>query len=80
MCLDKGTWSTYDRQQHINFKELKAVWLALMQFQDIASGKRVRILSDNAVTVFYINKQVGTRSWKQCAVAWVLFCGVGHLT
>lgn len=44
-----------------------------MSFKKIAQNKRVIILSDNSVTFFYINKQGGTRSWKQCAIAWVLF-------
>lgn len=59
LCLDqqtKGKWSSQDMPRHINFKELKAVWLALMHFQEIITGKRVRILSDNSVTGFYINK------------------------
>ena len=47
---------------HINYLELKAVFLALKEFQDLCSNKIVLVATDNTTVVSYINKEGGMRS------------------
>ena len=56
-----GTWTSLDRELHINCLELKAVGAALHQWASVLQGHQVTIAMDN-LTVSYINKQGGTRS------------------
>ncbi len=56
----RGLW--HSTQQHINVLEMRAVWLALQQFQRQLKDKHVLIRTDNTTVVFYINHQGGTRS------------------
>ena len=49
-CTARGTWSVSESKLHINHLELKAVFLALKEFQD---------LSANNIVVAYINKEGG---------------------
>ena len=57
-----GQWSQEELTQHINWKELKAIHLALLQFQDQLSGLTVAILSDNTTALAYLKNQGGTIS------------------
>ena len=57
-----GVWTGTDRNLHINILEMRAVWLALLAFQERLMGHRVALMSDNTTVVAYINKQGGTVS------------------
>ena len=53
----RGTWSLPESKLHINYLELKAVFLALKEFQDLCSDKIVLVATDNTTVVSYINKE-----------------------
>ena len=59
-----------EKSLHINVLELKAVFLALKNFQDFIQNKRLLIATDNATVVSYLNKQGGTHSWDMCLLVW----------
>ena len=54
-----GTWSLPESKLHINHLELKAVFLALKEFQDLCSNNIVLVATDNTTVVAYINKEGG---------------------
>ena len=54
----------------INYLELKAVFLALKEFQDLCTDKIVLVATDNTTVVSYINKEGGMRSGRLCALLW----------
>ena len=58
----QGLWSEEEKQLHINYLELKAVFLALKTFLPTLKNTAVRILTDNTACMYYIRKQGGTRS------------------
>ena len=64
-----GTWSAECQSFHINWLELKAVFLAFEHFLPLLQGKVVHVRSDNSTAVSYINKMGGTHSWSLCALA-----------
>ena len=66
----RGTWSLPESKLHINYIELKAVFLALKEFQDLCSKKVVLVAIDNTTVVSYINKEGGMRSGSLCALLW----------
>ena len=66
----RGTWSLPESKLHINYLELKAVFLALKEFQDLCIHKIVLVETDNTTVVSYINKEGGTRSGPLCALLW----------
>ena len=66
----RGTWSLPKSQLHINYLELKAVFLALKQFQDLCLNKIVLIATDNTTVVACINKEGGMKSGPLCAFLW----------
>ncbi|KAF9998055.1 hypothetical protein BGZ80_006875, partial [Entomortierella chlamydospora] len=49
-----------EREQHINWKELKCIWLVVNLPQ--SKGRTVNIISDNQTAIAYINKFGGTKS------------------
>lgn len=55
-----GSWSTPQRQLHINAKELLTVYMA-MELQE-CQGRMLNIICDNTTTIAYINRFGGTRS------------------
>ena len=55
----RGTWSLPKSKLHINHLELKAVFLALKEFQDLCSNNIVLVATDNTTVVAYINKEGG---------------------
>ena len=55
---------------HINYLELKAVLLALKEFQALCTNKVVLIATDNTTVVAYINKEGGMKSGPLCALLW----------
>ena len=63
----RGTWSLPGSKLHINYLELKAVFLALKEFQDLCSNKIVLVATDNTTVVSYINKEGGMRPGPLCA-------------
>ena len=56
----RGSWSVPESKLHINYLELKAVLLALKEFQDLCVDKIVLVATDNTTVVAYINKEGGT--------------------
>ena len=56
-----GTGSLPGSKLHINYLELKAVFLPL-EFQDLCSNKIVLVATDNTTVVSYITKEGGMRS------------------
>ena len=58
----QGLWGPWEKAFHINFLELKAIWLGLKAFQDNVEGKVVLCRCDNTTACAYINKMGGTKS------------------
>ena len=56
-----GPGSLPGSKLHINYLELKAVFLALKESQDLCSNKIVLVATDNSTVVSYINKEGGMR-------------------
>ena len=65
-----GSWSIPESKLHINYLELKAVLLALKEFQDLCVGELVLVATDNTTVVAYINKEGGMKSGPLCALLW----------
>lgn len=69
-----GAWSPQDVKQHINWKELQTVFLAVTLPQ--VQGRMANIVIDNTATIAYVNKFGGTKSpplmeiadriWRHC--------------
>ena len=68
--IARGVRSLLESKLHINFLELKAVFLALKEFQYLCSGKIVLVAMHNTTVVAYINKEGGMRSGPLCALLW----------
>ena len=68
----RGVWSPLESLLHINFLELKAVLLALRQFEYLCPNQIVLVATDNTTVVSYINKQGGMKSGSLCALLWRL--------
>ena len=66
----RGTWSVPESKLHINYLELKEVFLALKEFQNLCVDKMVLVATDNTTVVAYINKEGGMRSGPLCALLW----------
>ena len=66
----RGTWSLPESKLHINYLELKAVFLALKECQDLCLDKIVLVATDNTTVESYINKEGGMRSGPLCALLW----------
>ena len=65
-----GTWSLPESKQHINYLELKAVFLAPKEFQDLCQSNIVLVAMKNTTVVAYINKE---GAWNRALC--VPFCG-----
>ena len=65
--------SLLESKLHINYLELKSVFLALKEFQNLCVGKMVLIATDNTTVASYINKEGGMRSGPLCALLWRIF-------
>ena len=57
-----GLWSAPESLRHINWLELEAIRLALLQWGHQWRHQSVRVYCDNSTAVPYIRKQGGTRS------------------
>ena len=67
----RGTWSVPESKLHIKASlELKAVFLAVKEFQDLCSNNIVLVATDNTTVVAYINKEGGMKSGSLCALLW----------
>ena len=62
----RGQWSQPESKLHINHLELKAVFLALKEFQTLVVNKTVLVATDNTTVVAYINKEGGMKSGSVC--------------
>ena len=58
-----GTWSKEEQKEHINKLELRAIFNALKESEELVRGKVVAVFADNTTALSYIKKQGGTRSW-----------------
>jgi hypothetical protein len=56
-----GHWSEQEETEHINYKELLAVWFGILCFASSKTFSHIKILSDNTTTVAYINNMGGTK-------------------
>ena len=66
----RGSWSVPESKLHINYLELKAVFLALKEFQSHCVDKIVLVATDDTTVVAYINQEGGMRSGPLCALLW----------
>ena len=64
----RGIWSEPESRLHINFIELKAIFLALKSFEPLCKDQIVLIATDNTTVVSYISKEGGMRSGSLCAL------------
>ena len=76
--MARGSWSVPESKLHINYLELKAVLLALKEFQSLCVGKIVLVATDNTTVVAYINKEGGMRSGPLCALLWRILTWCSH--
>ena len=86
MC--HGVWPQNQSQLHINILEMKAILLALKEFQHILSNSSVMIMTDSSSIVAYLQREGGTHSPTLCMEVWetLLWChkngislGVRHI-
>ena len=68
--MARGSWSLPESKLYINYLELKAVLLALKEFQALCTNNTVLIATDNTTVVAYINKEWGMKSGPLCALLW----------
>lgn len=61
-----GVWSLPDSKEHINFLELKAIYLSILHFLPKLVGRSISFHCDNSCAVAYFNKIGGTFSKKLC--------------
>ena len=61
-----GTWSEKEKE-HINVLELRAIYYALREMEEVVKGKKVAIFSDNTTVLSYIRRQGGGRSPGSCS-------------
>ena len=57
-----GQWSLQDANQHINWLELEAIHLAVLQWGPLWINQTARVYCDNSTAVAHIHKQGGTHS------------------
>ena len=69
-CTARRSWSLPESKLHINYLELKAVFLALREFKDLCIDQIVLVATDNTTVVSYKNKEGGMRSSPLCALLW----------
>ena len=71
-CTTKGIWSQPESKLHINFLELKAVFLALKEFEPLYRNQIVLVATENTTVVVYINRDGDIRSGSLCVLLWRL--------
>ena len=60
--IANGHWNSFEAKYHINFLELKAVFLALRHFAEDLRDKQILLRVDNITALAYINKMGGIKS------------------
>ena len=68
MCHE--VWQQNQSQLHINILEMKAILLALKEFQHILSNSSVMIATDSSSVVAYLQRESGTHSPTLCMEVW----------
>ena len=58
----RGTWSLPESKLHINYLELKAIFLAMKEFHDLCSAEIVLVATNNTTVMSYIKKEEGMKS------------------
>ena len=66
--MARGTWSLPESKLHINYLELKEVFLALKKVPRPLIRQDNTCSTDNTTVVSYINKEGGMRSGAPCAL------------
>lgn len=56
-----GVWSKKEQENHINYLELNAAFLALKAFCDKADNEHVQLYLDNTTAIKYLNKMGGRK-------------------
>jgi ribonuclease HI len=69
----QGLWQESDVKRDINWKELKAVLLTLLELKDSVKNQKVLVATDNSTVVSYINKQGGMISSQLMTLTWELY-------
>ena len=60
-----GRWNAVERENHINYLELLAIFYGLKSFEnELTIYRHVKILTDNTTAVSYVNKMGGVKSQK----------------
>ena len=67
-----GAWSPFMARQHINVRELRAIYIALRLEPSLVSTS-ILVLSDNLVTVHCVNRMGSSRSSSLLSASEVLF-------
>ena len=80
--IARGSWPLPESKLHVNYLELKAVLLALQEFQALCMNKVVLVATDNTTVVAYINKEGGMKSGPLCALLWriITWCTRNQVT
>ncbi|RUA04502.1 MAG: hypothetical protein DSY43_06170 [Gammaproteobacteria bacterium] len=68
-----GLWSTEEKQHHINYLELLAVFLGMKTFLIHEKGKHARLMIDNSTSVAIINNMGTSHSYDLntlCKIIW----------
>ena len=66
----RGTLSLPKSKLHVNYVELKSVFLALKVFHDLCLDKIVLVATDNTKVAAYINKEGGMKLGPLCPLLW----------
>ena len=64
-----GVWSEREKLLLISLLKMKALFLALLSFQELVASRCVTAMCDNSTVVAYVNKQGGTVSHSLCSLA-----------
>ncbi|XP_066981211.1 uncharacterized protein [Macrobrachium rosenbergii] len=70
----QGLWRDLDREESINFKELRVVEEVLSCFSDQVSSKTVAMFCNNITPVSYLKKEGGTKSQVLNGIAQRVLC------
>jgi len=65
----QGRWSSAESRLHINYLELKAIFLGVQALFPGSSHLSLLVRSDNISAVSYIYHKGGTKSWHLCKLA-----------
>ena len=57
-----GRWSESEQENHINYLEMKAIWLSLQTSCKEPPGTHIKVLTDNSTAVCTITKQGSSKS------------------